>query len=376
MAISGSGLENNWVNPAYPSAGPSLYNQFVTFIQARMAQFEATELAAIVWIQGEADCGESPDADNYRTNLTTFFTNLRSVFGNFAIVLNRVTSRYDPAGGASPVRSHQEAFAALTSNTGIVYCDDLGMRDAAHFTDDGYATLGVRFAASVLATVNATAPASPRWLAAGPAIVAGSAQSLTPAWPAGHQAGDRAYLILSGLGTNNYTLATAAGFTEIADSPQRDPGNSLNARLHVWECVATSSAQAAPTIADVASDDAKMAVIVVVRGGSSLAATAGSALGTAATAASAPGLTTTSANNLVVHILAPRIDSASSQADAWANASLTGVTEQMDLSTLTGAGYGVSIATGYKAAAGAVSAASATLATASTQAAITLAIAP
>lgn len=377
-AIDGSGLANNWSNPAWPTSGGSLLSQFSAWISAQEAATGAG-LAAIVWIQGEADSGESPDATDYQANLSSFFTSLRATHGPFAVVLNRLSSNYFGQ-SLNSVRSLQESWVATDSKAAIVYADDLAFRDTAHFTDDSYVTLGLRLAQKVLDVLDGAAvPAIPRWKAGGQVVVATSAQSLTPVWPA-HQAGDIGFMILSGLGVNAYTLSTPAGFAAVTGSPQKDSGVSTSARLQVWWCRATSSAMASPVIADAASDDAKVAAIVVIKGaagtGNPWDVTAGSAPAATGTAVSFPGVTTTVANTLIMNILAHRIDASAAQVSGWTNADLTDLTEHMDYDNLTSLGYGFAVATGVKATAGAVSGTTATLATTATQAMLTIAVKP
>lgn len=378
QAIDGSGLENNWANPAWPTTGGSMLTQFTAFIQEQLTRWSAT-LAGIVWIQGEADSGESPDAANYKTNLTSFFASLRASFGAFPVVINRLSSNYF-AQSLNTVRSLQESWVAEDGNAAIVYADDLAFRDTAHFTDDAYSTLGSRLATALISRINlSSAPANPTWKAGGQVVIATSAQSLTPVWPA-HQAGDIGFLILSGLGVNNYTLSTPSGFVEVTGSPQKDATVSTSSRLQVWWCRASSSAMAPPVIADAASDDAKVAAIVVIRGaaasGNPWDVTAGDAPAAAGTAITFPGVTTTVANTLIMNILAHRVDSDAAQVSGWANADLTGLTEHFDYDSITSLGYGIAIATGVKAAAGAVSGTTATLATSATQARLTIAVKP
>lgn len=207
---------------------------------------------------------------------------------------------------------------------------------------------------------------------------ANSASSLTPTMPA-HQVDDILVVVLAGLGNNNYTLSTANGFVEMANSPQHNQSDINSARLHVWWKRATSNAESSPVIADIALDDAKAALIIVVRGcktsGNPWDVTAGSTA-VQSTAASAPGITTTIAQTLVVAIVATRIDALTAQFSGWTNPSLTGFVEIADAATNTGAGASIGAAAGSCAVAGAVSTTAATLATASTTASMTVAFAP
>lgn len=373
--ISGAGLQDHFWNAAYPTTPPAVFDQLVTFITAQLAAFGAAEVGGFVWVQGEADVNGIPDEANYKANLEAMFTSLRSTFGNFPIVINRVTNKYAPVAGVSAMPGIQNAFAESFSDVGIVYGDDLPMRDAVHYGDNGYTTLGTRLGEKLLEVRAGLTPTSPRWYAAGPCVVANSIQTLTVPWPVGHQSGDRAFLILGGVGINAYTLSTPAGFTALTSSPQW-AGVGTNSRLHVWECVASSGSQASPVIGDVASDDSKMAVMIVVRGGSALNVAAGSNTGTGSTSLTAPSVTTTVPNTLVLNIVTHEVDFSTAQFSGWTNANLTGLTEHTNISTTTGGGCGIGVAVGYKATAGATGTTAVTAANSTTSAAITIAIAP
>lgn len=377
MAIDGSSLITGWNNPAFPTAGPSLLSQITTFITAQIAAFgisNPAENLVFSWNQGEADTGQA--YATYLGALQSFIGALQGTFGNFRVIVHRVTSRNDTAGN---VRAALESYSASLGARGTCsYGDDLALRDAAHYTDDAYATLGLRQSAALTAMLLGTPSAAPVWKAGGPPTISSSVQAVTPTLPL-HQTGDVFLMVLSGLGVNPYTLSDPQGFVEIAGSPQHDGADNLAARLQVWWKRAASSSETAPTIADVASDDSKMAMVLLVRGcrssGNPFDVTAGGTVITT-TAVSIPGLTTTVANALVIAIATHRIDIATPQFSAFANASLTNLTEHVNLSTSSGAGYGIGIAAGTKAVAGAVSATTATLAATSTQALLSIALAP
>ena len=101
---------------------------------------------------------------------------------------------------------------------------------------------------------------------------------------------------------------------------------------------------ASPVVADAASDDAKVAMIVVVKGavasGNPWDVTSGDAPAAAGTAITFPGVTTTVANTLIMNILAHRVDSANAQVSGWVNADLTDLTEHVAYDVITSLGYG------------------------------------
>lgn len=381
MCIDGSGLEANWISASYPTVGTKLQQLFTQFIQARLAEKGAV-LGGIVWIQGEADAGVSPANTDYLTNLGTLLGGLRSTFpGNWPIVIHRLSNKNQGLASAT-IRSAEESYAAVHANCYVSTSDDLSLRDAAHYVDNDYATLGTRIANLLIGHWKLqTAVANPVWCAAGVPLTGNSAAVLSPAWPAGHQAGDIGLLILVGIGNNNYSLSPAAGFVELPSSPQHDAASALNARVHVWWCRATSSAMSAPTITNAVSADAKLAVIVTFRGctatGNPWDVTSGNTTA-AGTAMSVSGDTTTVPNTLVVSINGAKITSNVAEVDPFANADLANLTEQFDASCNIGAGGNLWIGTGVKAAAGLYGATTGTLATSTlqSQAAITIALKP
>lgn len=85
---------------------------------------------------------------------------------------------------------------------------------------------------------------------------------------------------------------------------------------------------------------------------------------------------TTVADCLVCLCLADGRDSTAASMGAVTNGSLTSITEQMDNFTNVGTGGGIGLATGFKAAAGAVGASTATMATTDGMALLTLALEP
>lgn len=215
--------------------------------------------------------------------------------------------------------------------------------------------------------------------ASGTAVIATSAGTLTPTWPAGTIAGDIGILVVSGLGNVPYVMSDAQGFAPIDNSPVHDSAVTLSALLCAFWCRAESSSPTAPTVGDAAGDDAKIALIFTLRGcaesGYPFQSTV-SKVALSATAVSWPPITTFLNEEMIVGLLAHRIDAAAPQISALANADLTSLTEQVDVDTNTGAGFGIVVVTGARAVAGNVGATTGTLLSASTQALLTIAVLP
>jgi hypothetical protein len=377
QSVPGIGLQNNLLAPSFPSSGGQFMAQHETYIATQLAA-RATFLAAYVFVQGEQDSGEQPDATNYYDNLVAYFDRLRRRFGDFAIIIVRLSSNYAGGGAVPQVRAAQEKFVRANPRARIVYVDDLAFRDTAHFGDNEYGIIGERIAAAILDVVNGVAaPANPVWGGAGDRVVAASGAALGPVPLPYHEANglngrpDVLLLFVSGIGQNNY--AAPAGWTQIIDSPQHDSGASTNARGQMfWKRVTVTNGETPPTIADIASDNSKHAICGVLRGcvatGNPFVDTSGGTA-VAGTSLSWPALDTTGTNNcLIVQFVASPIALATAQGSAYANSDLTEITEQIDISTTSGLGGSIIVITGVKAAGGAIGATSGTLATSATTA--------
>jgi PKD repeat protein len=145
MAINGSSLALNWLpSVTYPTSGDTLFTQFVAYLQEAETELEG-RLAAIHWVQGEADAGNATHAANYQANLTAFVEALRVYWPGIPFVFNQLHASASPAHTAT-VRTQQAAFAAAVPNVAMVNVDDLTLTDGLHFDADSYVTLGNRLA--------------------------------------------------------------------------------------------------------------------------------------------------------------------------------------------------------------------------------------
>ena len=213
----------------------------------------------------------------------------------------------------------------------------------------------------------------PTFVAAGTPVCLGTAITVT--WPT-HVADDIGLLFITTDSSEASTLATPAGFVEIADSPQDAGVITTGTRLTVFWCRATSAAMTSPVTND--SGNFQFGVILTFRdcvsSGNPWDVTAGDTNEGGSTAVSIPGDTTTGPNRLIVAACSHATDTALAQFSGWANADLGDVTERFDASDTPSNGGGIGIATGTKASAGAFGATTATLATSSPQARICIAL--
>ena len=240
-------------------------------------------------------------------------------------------------------------------------------------------TAGNRYATAVISAANETVDNSfPKWGCQAETV---SATSLgLPPIPLPVHFGtynskaDIGVLWYSGASVNNITAPT--GWTQVVNSPVF-PGVAADARLHVFTKTLVAG-EALPVIADVASDEAKLSGICVIRNstGIDVNPVANSAPASAPLATVTwPTLTTVSANCLILNIVAYRIDDTVSKLSAYTNAA-TSPAERVDIDSNIGSGYGIGIAVGTKAVAGAIGATTATLSAACSWAAITIPFKP
>jgi len=191
-----------------------------------------------------------------------------------------------------------------------------------------------------------------------PAFVASGVESsgvgdITPALPVGWAAG---HLLLLAVETANQAVSAPSGWTETTNSPQSTgtAGGTSATRLHVFQRIAQSG-DTAPTVAD--SGDHQIAWITAfsgVDGTTPVLHTAGSVLSSAGQTGTATGFTTTVADCLIVMIGTHAEDLNDDAACSVANANLTSVTVRKTFNSTAGNGGCMVVATGVRAAAGAI----------------------
>lgn len=216
---------------------------------------------------------------------------------------------------------------------------------------------------------------APTWVANG--TPDNGVGSITPTWPAGHQADDIGILFVE---TANQPVSTPAGWTALLDAGVGTAGAVDATCLQTFWKRATSAAESAPTVSD--GGDHQRGIIMVFRGaetsGSPFEAGREDSLAVASTAVSIVGDTTLGDERLIVAAVSNATDTTSNQTTAggWANADLTSVTRRLAGNTQTGNGGGIDAACGVMAVAGTYGATTATLATSSLQGLISFAIIP
>lgn len=210
--------------------------------------------------------------------------------------------------------------------------------------------------------------ATPTFQAVG-AAVSGTSGTISPAWPA-HQAGDVALLLVyvgrwfagpNDVTNERFEWSNSNGFRPLPYSPvyggvRTDTiarSQSDSTILYGFWKRAESNAEAAPVIK--VNANAAHAVIITFRGvgatGDPFVAANWSHGTTTSNPRTIPGLVTPEANTLVTLLAA---NSGFLNASGWSNASLSALTERLDVLSGSGDGSGLFAATGIRAAAGTV----------------------
>lgn len=213
-----------------------------------------------------------------------------------------------------------------------------------------------------------------------PALVAvgaprASTGAITVPWPSGHAAGDIGLLLLAAP-SGTISLATANGFAETDNSPQTCSAAAITTKLSAYWCRATTASQAAPITN--ANANHLLGVILLFRGctstGNPWDVMAGGVTVANSTAISVAGGTTTVSPTCVVAVVSTGVDAGANDASGWANTSLDGFAEVLDISTSIGSGGAIAAAVGTFSGDGLCANSTATLATTSGQAKLFIAL--
>jgi hypothetical protein len=387
-AIDGSSLITNW-DANFPTGGPPyLIKGASPQVQAEITTQAAAQGITLgngdnlidVYDQGEADAGQT--YATYLAALQDMDTTLRATWPNSYFHIPRITNEKDVAG---QVLAAQECFIAGRSRGSISYHDDLATRDGTHFTDDSYATRGVREAQAIGDSYLGVTPTSPYWLCQGPSVLASSAQGFQAtagrhARRARHaDARDERHTSLLGQRQRQRRHHRSGGL----DGGHRQPAAQRRERREratqrVVETCRLGRGDRT-TANDVASDGNKLGGVAVIHGaktsGNFFVTSAGSTA-TTSTSVSWPTVDTTATANALIVNVAAYVGPASTvrQGSAFANSSLTGVTQHINRNSASTPG--ILLVVGRKATGGVVSATTATLATTADQALLTIAASP
>jgi hypothetical protein len=149
-ALSSTNLAESWS----PNGGPC-YNSLMARVNAAMSNLSLAgknpQIAGMIWMQGEDDATNLSHAQNYRTNLKNFVTDLRSDLGvlNMPFVAGRITymaQYWAPRSYSDLVRNAQWNISSDVGNASCINTDDLQWAYYGHYGTQGQIDLGVRFA--------------------------------------------------------------------------------------------------------------------------------------------------------------------------------------------------------------------------------------
>lgn len=217
--------------------------------------------------------------------------------------------------------------------------------------------------------------AAPEFIAVGTATT--GTGGISPAWPARHQAGDLAILVVETSGAD--ATVAPSGWTHVAGSPVVDIADATGSKLQVLWRFAASDQESAATVAD--PGDHATGRIFTFRGvrrdvvpGRAYATDTKTTAGTSVTW---PAITTIAPNSLVLCI-ASRADDTSGTTvfSAFANANLTSLAEAGEAGSVSGDGGGFALNYGTRAAIGNIGTSTGTMNVSTTNALITLALEP
>lgn len=141
-AIGGSGLQEWWLPSGnYPTGQTQLVYQFIDWVNQAKADCGATKVV-LVWLQGERDALFTGTASAYAANMVTFMGLVRAGLGSIPIVVGRVHSS-NAGPFVSVVQAQEATYVSGDALSTLVNVDAAALSgDFAHFTADGYITLG------------------------------------------------------------------------------------------------------------------------------------------------------------------------------------------------------------------------------------------
>ena len=146
----------NWQLPAGAKDGKAaikngdLYDQLMLAVTKALGD-KKPDSVAFVWMQGERDAKAGWQAAYYEA-LHGTIEQLRMDLKHkdIAVVVGRLSDHLKNDAGWDAVRAAQEKIAANESLGAWVDTDDLNGKEGLHYTKEGYAELGRRFAAKAI----------------------------------------------------------------------------------------------------------------------------------------------------------------------------------------------------------------------------------
>jgi hypothetical protein len=142
-------------------ANGDLYDQLMQAVAKSLGD-KKPDSVAFVWMQGERDAKAGWQAAYYealRGTIEQLRVDLKHQ--EIAVVIGRLSDHLKNDAGWDAVRAAQEKVAADEPLAAWVDTDDLNGNEGLHYTKDGYAELGRRFAARAIELIRKREAASP-----------------------------------------------------------------------------------------------------------------------------------------------------------------------------------------------------------------------
>ena len=212
MSVDGSCLATDWLNPAYPTGGPSLATQLTNFVTAANVT-----IVGIHWEQGHNDAILTANASAYAANLAIWFAQLRANYGNVPITFGQLMAGVttSPYTFRDVIRAQQVIASQSIPYVTLINDDDLTLKaDVIHPNADGSIAIGHRIATAYQAAIVNTTLTATLTSSANPIIANGSPYNyLVNVTNAGAvAAGVVSARVTLGAGIG-YTSATGTGWT-------------------------------------------------------------------------------------------------------------------------------------------------------------------
>jgi hypothetical protein len=144
---------------AKPTANGDLYARLMSKVRPAI-NGKKIDSVSFVWMQGERDVKDGQSAV-YADSLRGLIKQLRDDLNrpDMTVVIGRLSDQYVGKPHGDAVRNAQVEVAKEDKLADWVDTDDLnGPKNAVHYTKDGYATLGERFAQKTIELLNKSTP--------------------------------------------------------------------------------------------------------------------------------------------------------------------------------------------------------------------------
>lgn len=149
--ISGSSeRRHRGVNSGFPTVGPTVFAQWVTYILARQAEY-GRQVDAVARVDGETDAGSDPlDAPTYQQNITDDIAAWRTQLGiphlwHLVYQLNAATS-FGP--NQAVIRAAQAAYVASDPFSRLINVDRIPIASDPHYDSTQQNDIGDEFGAA------------------------------------------------------------------------------------------------------------------------------------------------------------------------------------------------------------------------------------